>query len=956
MCSLTYRSLNVKFYRRNHKMRNFKKFLALVLAMLMVSACAISVSAAYTDQSAINATGYAEAVSILSDLGVMQGSGDGTFNPNGTLTRAEAAVIAAKLDTGAAGQKIDWSSSTCSFADVDAAWSYAYINYASQHGIMDGIGSGKFNPNGTLTVAEAIVLAVKAAGYRADVAKLDEVSKPSYWATNWISVADDKGLTKNVTVFDYTAPCSRALMAQIAYNIFNTVPDVKAAFNMEKVSALVENVSDSKVYIAATFENGTTADLTVDRAAFETAMAATGAEGNAEDIKGAQITMTYSKDKGVVYGVTLNSSTLTFSYADGKLANVKENNANTVYVTLDGQKYIVAESDEVNTGTIGASSVVKAISITKNYNYRKAVTVDVTDENGNVLVDEEGNNVTETYYITSEALAAKESIPTYYDAVAYDDNGDGYYDRIDLDIYNVGTLKANTKDAKTIDNVKYTFDTIYNVDGEAVFTNYSDTNANVHAINYTGAEFSYGEVPVLYHISYNEGTKNWDVDILEVAETVTGKLTAISNASSYITIDGNKYGFAAEKVAPKSWTLNQTVSIYTIGGKYVKFTGGSSSVKEVIINNVTVNENGAAVVTGYEVGNSYAEIELTVVGALENGKLVAKTAHDVGNAANTDAKKYAGEVALGTYDAANAVWKNFVQFTEGGYYKFFVTADGVYAQSEEASQNVQNLGNESTYGTFEVKGGYVYVDGVAKYYTNSNVVILEGVNAASDNYNAYADTYNKYTSYNKRANVAAVLVDADNGGKGDGKIDFIYVSNASDLASYATAIEANQTIVQITSSTAIEEGYDCSTYNAIDLLTGAEVVVKSTIGGVAGQYYIAADGALVSNTTGLWVKTNTITAEYPEGGLLGTVKADTTKLATLNGKTTAEVNEENVTFGVDTITIYKANANGIIVDADDNGAADTLKIEDELLKGAPTTTYEYVSYIVNGKMIVIINK
>ena len=285
-----------------------------------------------------------------------------------------------------------------------------------------------------------------------------------------------------------------------------------------------------------------------------------------------------------------------------------------------------------------------------------------------------------------------------------------------------------------------------------------------------------------------------------------------------------------------------------------------------------------------------------------------------------------------------------------------MTADGVYAQSEEASQNVQNLGNESTYGTFEVKGGYVYVDGVAKYYTNSNVVILEGVNAASDNYNAYADTYNKYTSYNKRANVAAVLVDADNGGKGDGKIDFIYVSNASDLASYATAIEANQTIVQITSSTAIEEGFDYSTYNAIDLLTGAEVVVKSTIGGVAGQYYIAADGALVSNTTGLWVKTNTITAEYPEGGLLGTVKADTTKLATLNGKTTAEVNEENVTFDVDTITIYKANANGIIVDADDNGAADTLKIEDELLKGAPTTTYEYVSYIVNGKMIVVINK
>lgn len=401
---------------------------------------------------------------------------------------------------------------------------------------------------------------------------------------------------------------------------------------------------------------------------------------------------------------------------------------------------------------------------------------------------------------------------------------------------------------------------------------------------------------------------------------------------------------------PESWTLNQTVSIYTIGGQYVKFASASKASKTVIVNNVTVNENGAAVVTGYDVGNAYAEITLTVNGALENGKLVAKTAHDVGNKNNTDAKKYAGEVALGTYNATSSAWTDFVQFTEGGYYEFAVTSDGVYAVSKEAQKNVKSLGEAQTYGTFEVKNGYVYVDGIAKFYTN-NVVILEGVEAAKDNYNAYADTYNKYTSYNKRANVQAVMCDTN----GDNKIEFIYVSNASDLASYATAIEANQTIVQITSSVAIEEGFDYSTYNAIDLMTGAKVVVKSTIGGVAGQYYLASDGALIENTTNLWVKTNTIKADYPEGGLLGTVKADTTKIATLNGKKTAEVNEKDVTFGVDKITIYKADANGIIVDGDNNGAADTLKIEDELLKGKEAT-YNYMSYVVNGKMIVIINK
>ena len=924
-------------------MRNFKKFLALVLAMLMVSACAVSVSAAYADQAAINATGYAKAVSILSDLGVFAGKGDNTFDPNGTLTRAEAAVIASKLDTGAAGQKIDWTSSTCSFTDVDAAWSYAYINYASQHGIMDGVGGGKFNPNGTLTVAEAIVLAVKAAGLRADVAKLDEISKPSFWATNWIAVAgganEDKiDLTANVTVFDYTAPCSRATMAQIAFNIFNEVKEIKDGFNMVEVSALVENVGDTKVEIFATFEDGTTKTLTVDRAAFEAAMAASGTEGNAETVKGATITMTYSKDNGVVYGVTLNSATLAFNYADGKLANVKENNANTVYVTLDGQKYIVADKNEVNDGTIGATSVVKAISINKILNYRQLV--EVKDEN-DVIV--------ESYYITEQALAPKESIPAFYDAVAYDDNSDGYYDRVDLSIYNVGTLKANTKDAKTIDNVKYTFDTIYDLAGNAKFTNYSDNNKEVFAINYVGETFEYGEVPVLYNVTFNEGTKKWDVDILEVAELVSGKLTAISNASSYVTVDGTKYSYAAEKVIPDNWTLNQTISMYTIGDKYVKFAGASKTTKTVIVNNVTVNENGAAVVTGYDVTNGYAEVELTVVGAYEGSLLRAKTAHDIGNAANTDAKKYAGKVALGTYDANAAKWTDYVTFEEGGYYDFYVTADGVYAASKTASKNVQAL-DSAVYGTFEVKGGYVYINGVAQYYTDG-VVILEGVQAAADNYNAYADAYNKYTAYNKRANVEVAMLDTD----GDNKIEFIYVGNSSDLASYAEAIEADQTIIQITSAAAVEAGFDYSVYNAIDLMTGAETTVKSTIGVSAGAFYVAKDGAIVEPASGLWVKNNEINVEYPVNGLIGSIKADTTKLEIYKGTKKAVLNKEDVLFGVDTITIYKANADGIIVDADDNGAADTLKIEDELLKGA-TATFNYMSYVVGGKMIVIINK
>ena len=139
-----------------------RKFLALVLAMLMVSASAISVSAAFADQSAVDAHDYAEAIEELYDLGVIAGkedaSGKVAFDAEGTLTREEAAVVAAKLIAGSK-QTFDWSAATtCRFTDVTAKWSFGYIEFAADRGVLDGVGGGKFNPKGTLSVAEAVAL------------------------------------------------------------------------------------------------------------------------------------------------------------------------------------------------------------------------------------------------------------------------------------------------------------------------------------------------------------------------------------------------------------------------------------------------------------------------------------------------------------------------------------------------------------------------------------------------------------------------------------------------------------------------------------------------------------------------------------------------------------------------------------------------------------------------------
>ena len=75
-----------------------KKFLSLVLALVMtMSLVTISAGADFTDDSSIN---YAEAVDVMSAVGVVGGYADGSFNPQGTLTRGAAAKIICNMIRG----------------------------------------------------------------------------------------------------------------------------------------------------------------------------------------------------------------------------------------------------------------------------------------------------------------------------------------------------------------------------------------------------------------------------------------------------------------------------------------------------------------------------------------------------------------------------------------------------------------------------------------------------------------------------------------------------------------------------------------------------------------------------------------------------------------------------------------------------------------------------------------
>ena len=202
-------------------MRNFKKFLALVLAMLMVSACAVSV-AAFDDVA--DTDDYAKAVELLADLGVIKGRNDGTnnFYPNDTLTREEAAVIAAKILAGA--KAVEWTAATTRFTDVLEEWSFAFINYVDEENVMIGNDNGEFEPKEKLQIDQAIKIALAIADTKAAFnASVEQAKNPTMaWWTFYVQAANEIGLTDDIgAIRNYQANCSRGMFAQLIYNAFN---------------------------------------------------------------------------------------------------------------------------------------------------------------------------------------------------------------------------------------------------------------------------------------------------------------------------------------------------------------------------------------------------------------------------------------------------------------------------------------------------------------------------------------------------------------------------------------------------------------------------------------------------------------------------------------------------------------------------------------------------------------
>lgn len=190
-------------------MRNLKKFLALVLATLMVLSMAVITSAADTDNEA-DYTITASA-SHLAALGILKGDGN-SLNLEGGVTRYQAALFFVQAMTGKTDTSIWNADKSVYFSDVPEYGTA--VDYAYGLNVIAGRGNGIFDYNGSIIYQDLLAMAVRALGY---------ATEDTMYPQGYILAAQKLELTKYIdSSVGFKDELTRGETAQIIWKMLNT--------------------------------------------------------------------------------------------------------------------------------------------------------------------------------------------------------------------------------------------------------------------------------------------------------------------------------------------------------------------------------------------------------------------------------------------------------------------------------------------------------------------------------------------------------------------------------------------------------------------------------------------------------------------------------------------------------------------------------------------------------------
>jgi len=198
-------------------MRNFKKFLTLVLAVMMVvSAMSFTTSAAVTAFEDVDADNEAlvEAVDLLEYMGITKGVSATQFGADQAVTREQFALFMYRLMKGGKDAPAS-ASNTTKFTDLEDATYFYAISWANAKGIINGTSDTTFHPKNGITLQDAYTMVVRALDY--------EVEEDLIYPHGYIDIAEQLGVELDAGLssdLDYEDTLTRGDMAIILYNAF----------------------------------------------------------------------------------------------------------------------------------------------------------------------------------------------------------------------------------------------------------------------------------------------------------------------------------------------------------------------------------------------------------------------------------------------------------------------------------------------------------------------------------------------------------------------------------------------------------------------------------------------------------------------------------------------------------------------------------------------------------------
>jgi len=185
-----------------------------------------------------------DAISQLAAQNVIRGDENGNFKPHDQLTRAQMATIL----VNALGLNVTDLPTTATFNDVPIQhWAFPFVETAYKHGLVQGIGSGKFGVNDRCTREQMTCMFIRAIGIARDsiggpesissLQKFEDKVMISSWARDDVGFAVRNEILNgnkvgNRSYFDPQGFATREQVAVVTYKFIPTRKDIISVYQV----------------------------------------------------------------------------------------------------------------------------------------------------------------------------------------------------------------------------------------------------------------------------------------------------------------------------------------------------------------------------------------------------------------------------------------------------------------------------------------------------------------------------------------------------------------------------------------------------------------------------------------------------------------------------------------------------------------------------------------------------